>query len=146
MAEKAKHVEKKSRIREFIEKDYRYENLLLAVLSIFSLELGVLLLTKVLTIPEDAFLIGGAVPTKVFSWILVALGAVSLVLSVSSFYAPSFAEVKHVTGLKRSEFFGNVLKVLLFSIVLAFFFFLCDLLIKGVIDLLGPVVNGWLGK
>lgn len=146
MAEKAKHVEKKSRIREFIEKDYRYENLLLAVLSIFSLELGVLLLTKVLTIPEDAFLIGGAVPTKVFSWILVALGAVSLVLSVSSFYAPSFAEVKHITGLKRSEFFGNVLKVLLFSIVLAFFFFLCDLLIKGVIDLLGPVVNGWLGK
>ena len=146
MAEKAQHVEKKSRIREFIEKDYRYENLLLAVLSIFSLELGVLLLTKVLTIPEDAFLIGGAVPTKVFSWILVALGAVSLVLSVSSFYAPSFAEVKHITGLKRSEFFGNVLKVLLFSIVLAFFFFLCDLLIKGVIDLLGPVVNGWLGK
>ena len=35
MAEKAKQIEKKSRIREFIEKDYKYENLLLAVLSIF---------------------------------------------------------------------------------------------------------------
>ena len=33
MAEKAKQIEKKSRIREFIEKDYKYENLLLAVYS-----------------------------------------------------------------------------------------------------------------
>lgn len=146
MAEKAKQLEKKSRIREFIEKDYKYENLLLAVLSIFALELGVLLLAGFLEIPDTAFLIGGAVASKVFSWILVALGAVSLVLSVSSFYAPSFAEVKHVTGLKRSEFFGNVLKVLLFSIVLAFFFILCELVIESLITWLGPVVNGWLGK
>ena len=49
MAEKAKQIEKKSRIREFIEKDYKYENLLLAVLSIFALELGVLLLAKYLS-------------------------------------------------------------------------------------------------
>ena len=69
MAEKAKQIEKKSRIREFIEKDYKYENLLLAVLSIFALELGVLLLAKYLVIPETAFLIGGAVASKVFSWI-----------------------------------------------------------------------------
>ena len=79
MAEKAKQIEKKSRIREFIEKDYKYENLLLAVLSIFALELGVLLLAGYLVIPESAFLIGGAVASKVFSWILVALGAISLV-------------------------------------------------------------------
>lgn len=146
MAEKAKQLEKKSRIREFIEKDYKYENLLLAVLSIFALELGVLLLAGFLEIPDTAFLIGGAVASKAFSWILVALGAVSLVLSVSSFYAPSFAEVKHITGLKRSEFFGNVLKVLLFSIVLAFFFILCELVIESLITWLSPIVNGWLGK
>ncbi len=143
MAEKAKQIEKKSRIREFIEKDYKYENLLLTVLSIFALELGVLLLAGLLVIPDTAFLIGGPVASKVFSWILVALGAISLVLSVSSFYAPSFAEVKHITGLKKSEFIGNVVKVLLFSVVLALFFVLCEFLIDLVVKWLAPLFDKW---
>ena len=135
--------EKKNRVLQAIYHEWKYENLILVVLALFALELGVLLLAKYLVIPETAFLIGGAVASKVFSWILVALGAISLVLSVSSFYAPSFAEVKHISGLKRSEFIGNVVKVLLFSVVLALFFVLCEYLIDVVVKWLAPLFDKW---
>ena len=82
--------EKKNRAVDVLLKEHKWENLILAILSIFAIELGVLILTGTyLTIPEDAFLIGDY--SKAFSWILVGLGAVSLILSVSSFYVPSIA-------------------------------------------------------
>lgn len=132
MAEK----EKKNRVMDVLLKEHKWENLVLAILAIFAIELGVLLLSKTyLTIPADAFLIGKY--WKPFAWILVALGAVSLILAVSSFYVPSFAEIKHITGLKKKEFFSNVLQVFLFSIILAVFFFLCDLAIESIMNALG---------
>ena len=129
--------EKKSRVIEFILKEHKYENLILAVLAIFAIELGVLLLTKVLEIPDGAFLIGQNDTSKiVFAWILVALGAVSLVLSVMSFYLPSVAEIKHIKGYKKLEYVANIGKVLLFVFVLVAFFLLCDFAIEKVIALL----------
>ena len=50
--------EKKNRVLEFVAKEHKYENLILAVLAIVAIELGVLILTNVLTIPDGAFLIG----------------------------------------------------------------------------------------
>lgn len=130
MAEK----EKKNRVVDYILKEHKYENLVLAILSIFAIELGVLLLSKTyLSIPEEAFLIGKY--WKQFSWVLIVLGAISLILSVSSFFIPSFAEVKHITGLKKAEFFWNVVEVFVFSLVMALFFALCDWVIQLVIDL-----------
>ena len=83
--------EKKSRALEFLVKEHKYENLILAVLAIVAIELGVLLLTGVLEIPSGAFLIGQSeTASTIFSWLLVVLGAVSLVLSVISFFIPSF--------------------------------------------------------
>ncbi|MGM9900127.1 MAG: preprotein translocase subunit SecE [Bacilli bacterium] len=131
MAEKQN---KKNRVMDVLFTEHKWENLVLAILAIFAIELGVLLLTKnYLTIPADAFLIGKY--WKVFSWVLVVLGAVSLILSVSSFYAPSFAEIKNISGLKKKEFFGNVLKVFIFSVVLALFFLLCDFVIETILNL-----------
>ena len=125
MAEKT---EKKNRVVELILKEHKYENLVLAILSIFAIELGVLLNTESLTIPSTAFLIGDF--PKVFAWILIGLGVISLILSIASFYRPSFSEIKHITGLKRSEFLWNIVKVIVFIIVLALFFTASDLLIN----------------
>lgn len=131
MAEKQN---KKNRVMDVLFTEHKWENLVLAILAIFAIELGVLLLTKnYLTIPADAFLIGKY--WKVFSWVLVVLGAVSLILSVSSFYAPSFAEIKNISGLKKKEFFSNVLQVFIFSVVLALFFLLCDFVIETILNL-----------
>ena len=107
--------EKTNRVLQAIYHEWKYENLVLVILALFALELGVLLLTGDLTISSSAFLIGPY--WKVFAWILVGLGAVSMLLAVSSFYRPSFAEVKHVTGLKKKEFFVNVLTVFVFVII-----------------------------
>ena len=55
MAEK----EKKNRVMDVLLKEHKWENLVLAILAVFAIELGVLLLSKTyLTIPADAFLIG----------------------------------------------------------------------------------------
>lgn len=143
MADKALNPEKRNRVVEFISKEHKGENLILSILSIFAIELGVLLLTKYLVIPESAFLIGGEVASKVFSWILVVLGSFSLILSVASFYRPSFAEIKHITGLKRAEFIGNIIKVVIFSVVMALFFVLCEAVINQVVVWLTPLFDKW---
>jgi preprotein translocase subunit SecE len=130
MAVKEK-TEKRNRVLEFLKSEHKYENLILAVLSIFAIELGVLLLNGSLVIPSGSFLIGDY--WKVFAWILVGLGVVSLILSVSSFYRPSLAEIKHLTALKKKEFLTQVLEVVVFSVVVALLVVLFDYLIELVI-------------
>ena len=126
--------DKKNRAMDVLLKEHKWENLILAILSIFAIELGVLILSGTyLVIPENAFLIGDY-PT-VFSWILVGLGAVSLILSVSSFYVPSLAEIKHLTPERKNAFFWNVVKVFAFSVIVVAFLFVCDWAINLVIEL-----------
>lgn len=130
MAEK----EKKNRVMDVLLKEHKWENLILAILAVFAIELGVLILSgNYLSIPEEAFLIGKY--WKAFSWILVGLGAVSFILAVSSFFVPSLAEIKHISGLKKGEFFWNVVIVFAFSAILAVFFMGADALIQLVIQL-----------
>lgn len=129
-------LEKKNRVIEFVSKEHKYENLILAVLAIVAIELGVLILTKVLNIPQSAFLIGGEPNSKIFSWALVVLGAVSLVLSVFSFFVPSFAETKHIKGLKVVEYLVNIATVIIFILILALFFIGCDAVIEKLTELL----------
>ena len=113
-------------------KEHKYENLILAVLAIVAIELGVLILTNVLTIPDGAFLIGDKPMNVIFPWALVILGAISVVLSVFSFFIPSFAETKHIKGLKITQYLVNIATVIIFILILALFFIACDALIKFV--------------
>ena len=128
-----KKEEKKNRVLQAIYHEWKYENLILVVLALFALELGVLLLSGDLTISSQAFLIGPY--WKVFAWILVGLGAISMLLAVSSFYRPSFAEVKHITGLKKKEFFVNVLTVFVFIIIVCAIIIAYDSIIELVQNL-----------
>lgn len=140
MAEKVK-AEKKSRVVEYLLTEHKIENYLLILLGLFAIELGVLLLQgTLLTIPENAWLVGGTINTKIFSWVLVGLGAVSIILVASSFFRPSISEIKHITGLKANEFLWNVIKVISFSAVLALFFIGCDYVIEKLIQLLKNVL------
>ena len=132
MAEKAK-TEKKSRVIEYLLAEHKIENYLLLFLGVFAIELGVILLQgTLLSIPEETWLIGGTLNTKIFSWILIGLGAISIGLVASAFFYPSFSEIKHIKGLKAKEFFWNVVKVVVFSAVLALFFVGCDFVIEKI--------------
>ena len=136
MAEKAK-TEKKSRVIEYLLAEHKIENYLLLFLGVFAIELGVILLQgQLLSIPEEAWLIGGKTNTVIFSWILVGLGAISIALVAAAFYRPSIAEIKHISGLKLNEFLWNVVKVISFSVVLALFFIGCDFVIEKFIQLM----------
>ena len=136
MAEKVQ-AEKKNRVVEYLLSEHKLENYLLLFLGVFAIELGVILLQgELLSIPEEAWLIGGKTNTTIFSWILVGLGAISILLVAAAFYRPSIAEIKHISGLKANEFLWNVIKVLGFTIVLALFFIGCDFVIEKFIQLM----------
>ncbi len=136
MAEKVK-AEKKSRVIEYLLSEHKIENYLLLFLGIFAIEIGVILLQgTLLTIPEETWLIGGTLNTKILCWVLIGLGTISIGIVASSFYYPSFAEIKHIKGLKAKEFLFNVLKVVVFSVVLALFFVGCDFVIEKIQQLI----------
>ena len=124
--------DKPNRIAQFLNTEYKFENFLLVALSLFAIVFGVLILQDTFSIPADAFLVGQY--GDVFAWVLIVLGVISLLLWAIPFYRPSVSEIKHIKGLKRREFFGNVLKVIVFTIVLALIFFAFDLLIEVVIS------------
>jgi len=125
MAVTSKPKKKQNRVIQFLSKEYKYENLILAILAIFAIVLGALIVAEILQVSPDFFLIGGF--PKVFAWILISLGVVSLLLVLWPFYRPSLAELRHVTGSKRSEFISNVVVVLIFVLFLVGVFILYDL-------------------
>lgn len=116
-----------------LSKEYKYENLILAFLAVFAIVLGALIVNGTLVIGKDYFLIRSY--PKVFAWVLVGLGVISLLLVALPFYKPSFDEAKHIKGLKKSEFLVNIARVLIFIFILAGFFFLCDLALDPLMDL-----------
>ncbi len=131
MAIKEKQVEKKSKLLEILGKDYKWESYVFFFISLVVLMLGVLILTNTITISEDAFLIGPI--SNIFAWIMVAFGALALIYAVYPFFKPAVPEIKKVTWLKGRKYFGNVVRVFIFIIVLALLFLLYDMFITEVL-------------
>ncbi len=129
MAIKEKQVEKKSKLLEILSKDYRWENYVFFIISLLVLVLGTLILTNTITINEDAFLIGPI--ANIFAWLMVAFGGLALIYAVYPFFKPAFPEIKRVTWLKGLKYFGNVLRVFIFVIILALLFVLYDYFITA---------------
>lgn len=118
--------EKPHRIANFIKGNYRGENAVMLFLAIFSIVLGALIVAQRLTISESYFLIGYK-NGKLFAWILIGLSAIALVFIMIPFYRPSMSEIKHLKPNSKADFFRNVARTLIFIIALTLFFFLCDL-------------------
>ena len=108
---------KKNRLAEVFMKDYRFEGLILLILAVVAIVLGV-------TIDASIPVLGDY--PKVFAWILVGLGVVSLGLAVWPFYKPSVEEVKRVTWPTGKQFLYDSIIVLLFVAILALFYTAID--------------------
>lgn len=115
---------KKNRLAEVFMKDYKYEGLILLILSIIAIVLGTLILVGTLVIDPSIPLIGDH--PKLFSWILVGLGAISFVLAIWPYYKPSVEEVKRVNWPTWKQFGYDSLVVLIFIAVLSVFYALID--------------------
>ena len=121
--------QKKNRLVEAFTKDYKYEGLLLLVLSIISIVIGVYFLGNP---PAVTDLLG--IPTKVFFWLLIALGGVSLLLSIWPYYKPSIYEVRRITWPTKKEMLENSLSTFIFVAIFVFFFLLVDFGLGELLD------------
>ncbi|MDD3382544.1 MAG: preprotein translocase subunit SecE [Bacilli bacterium] len=129
---------KENKILTILTKEYKYEGLILLVLSLIAIVLGVLIIvgentgTSGLVIKDDVFLIGDY--PKVFAWILIILGAVSLLLAVWPFYKPSIGEIRKISWPSKGVLLKNSVTVLLFSLAMSLFFLLVDLGLTQVVE------------
>ncbi len=140
MAEK----EKKS-LWDIINTEYAWEGILLLAVAIIALVFGALIIQGVntsgekgLVVNENFFLIGEY--PKAFAWILIVLGALSLVLSVWPYVKPSIFELKRVSWHTKKVMLENTLITFGFILVLFFLFVGYDLLLNQVVKLFN-----WLG-
>ncbi len=128
----AKPKEKKENgVLSIFTKEYKFEGIILLILSLVALVLGTMVLIGIqtngasgLVVSDGVFLIGDY--PAAFAWILIVLGAVSLILAVWPFYKPSLSEIKKITWTKRGELLHNTAIVFAFILILSIFFIVCD--------------------
>ncbi|HNZ77204.1 MAG TPA: preprotein translocase subunit SecE [Bacilli bacterium] len=133
-------------ILSIFTKEYKYEGIILLALSLIALVLGTMVLigetsqgASGLVINKDIFLIGDY--PKAFAWILIILGAVSLVLAAWPFYKPSISEIKRVSWPNRGTLLKNTATVFAFILVLSIFFIFSDWIFGYVVELFGWLSN-----
>ena len=136
----AKKENTENKVLSIFVKEYKYEGLVLLVLALIAIVLGVMVLigestdgTSGLTINPNVFLIG-SYPVA-FAWILVILGAFSLLIALWPFYKPSVYEVKRVSWTSRGDLLKNTGIVFAFILIMAIFFVLADFAYGYLVDL-----------
>lgn len=146
MAEKKENVKKENKILTIFTKEYKYEGIILLFLSLIALVLGTLVLMGIssdgesgLVINENVFLIGDY--PSAFAWILIVLGAVSLVLAVWPFYKPSIAEAKRITWSTKGQLLKNTAIVFAFILIMSIFFVFSDWIFGYVVKLFELIGN-----
>lgn len=131
---------KSNGILSIFTKEYKYEGIILLFLSLVALVLGTMVLIGInsegssgLVINENVFLIGDY--PAAFAWILVVLGAVSLLLAIVPFFKPSISEMKRISWSTRATLLKNTAIVFAFILIMAIFFILSDWIFSYVVDL-----------
>jgi preprotein translocase subunit SecE len=121
--------QKKNRLVEAFTRDYKYEGLLLLILSIISIVIGVYFLGNPPAIND---LLG--IPVKVVFWLLIVLGGVSLLLSIWPYYKPSIYEVRRITWPTKKEMLENSISTFIFVLIFVAFFLVVDLGLGELLD------------
>lgn len=115
---------KKSSLLEVLSKEYKYENLILAVLALIICAYSAMLLNGELLISADTPVIGAK--PKVFAWILMIIGLISLLVVLVPFYKPAIPELKKLSWPDRNKFLGNIARVFIVMIILCVCFVIYD--------------------
>lgn len=135
MAIKQKVEQPKSKLAELLTKDYRWENLLLAVVSIAAAVLSLMIITDLgpLTISPTFPLLGEGNWGKVFAWVLLVISLFGLFLVLYPFIMPAIPELKKITWASFGKFFEAVIRTIFFIVIVTGVIIVFDAIIKLII-------------
>jgi len=127
----AKNVEvkKQNKVMEILTKEYKSENILLAVLGLIVIIVGVYVLEDDIVNFNDSFFkfIDTGWKIAIFAWFVIAIGASAFVYAVWPLFVPSISEMKKVSWPNRETMVNHTIRVFGFILFLALFFLVLEL-------------------
>lgn len=139
MAIKQKPTEQKSKLLEVLTTEYKWENLLLAVLAIMSAALSLMIISGsvLLRIDPNFPILGQGNNGIIFAWVLFLISLFGLALVLYPFFVPALPELKKITWPPFPKFVDHAVRVLIFlfllTSVILFFNFVIIRLLGGIL-------------
>ncbi len=131
---------KKVSLKAILDKEYKWEGLVLLVLGIIVVVLGVLIRIGIstegasgLVINENFYFIGEY--PSAFSWILIVLGALAIIFAIWPYYKPSVKEIKRISWPNKKTMLQNTLTVIAYVLIVAVLFLCFDAILNQVVKL-----------
>lgn len=124
---------KKSRIWDILQKEYKYESLILVLISIVIMVVSAMIIGGTLTIRES-FPVLGNYPT-ISAVVFMVAGFVGLVVGSWPIFKPSFKEARRLTPPTKKTYGDHVVKVFSFVLGLIAIFLIYDTVIAGLFGL-----------
>ncbi len=139
MAIKQKPTEQKSKLLEVLTTEYKWENLLLAILAILSAALSLMIISgsMLLRIDPNFPILGQGNNGIIFAWVLFLISLFGLALVIYPFFVPALPELKKITWPTLPKFVDHAARVLIFLFLLTSFILLFNFII---IRLLGGIL------
>lgn len=131
MAIKKRDSTTNNKILDVLKTEYRWENIVLAILASLALAFSLLIINETLEVREG-FPVIGQYP-KVFAWVLFGISVVGILLVVYPFIIKALPEVKKISWADWKTSIDAIVKVFIFVILFAFLFLGFDVFIQLVV-------------
>lgn len=126
--------EKKSKVLEVLRTEYKWENVVLAILASLALAFSLMIINGALVVRESFPLIGQY--PKVFAWVLFGISVIGIILVISPFMVQAFPELKKISWANWSTSIDAIVKVFVFVLIFALLFVGFDALVAPLVKLL----------
>ena len=126
--------EKKSKVLEVLRTEYKWENVVLAILASLALAFSLMIINGALVV-RDSFPVIGQYP-KVFAWVLFSISVIGILLVISPFLVRAFPELKKISWAGWKTSIDAIVKVFVFVLVFALLFVGFDAVVAPIVKLL----------
>lgn len=126
--------EKKSKVLEVLRTEYKWENVVLAILASLALAFSLMIINGALVVRESFPLIGQY--PKVFAWVLFGISVTGIILVISPFLVQAFPELKKISWANWQTSIDAIVKVFVFVLIFALLFVGFDALVAPLVKLL----------
>lgn len=123
--------EKKGKLLDVLKTEYKWENIVLAILASLALAFSLMIINGTLVVRNDFPLIGSY--PNLFAWTLFAVAVIGILLVIAPFFVQALPELKKISWANFKTSADAVIKVFVFIIILAFLFIGFDYIIGLVI-------------